>query len=78
MATLVEKYAKRINLAEQYFAKNNAGATLSSNKKTQLAQVLENTSAFLTEAFENSVGTQRSDLGLFKRFALNITTLAFN
>lgn len=75
MATLVEKYAKRINLAEKYYAKNNAGATLDGDRKLVLAQVLSNTSKFLTEAFENSVSTQRSDMGLFKRFALDITTL---
>lgn len=30
----------------------------------------------MNEAFENSVGTQRSDMGLFKKFALNLTTVA--
>ena len=75
MATLQEKYAKRISLAEKYYAKHNAGATLDGDRKMVLAQVLSNTSKFLTEAFENSVSTQRSDMGLFKRFALDITTL---
>lgn len=64
MATLVEKYAKRINLAEKYYAKNNNGAQLDGDRKFVLAQVLSNTSKFLTEAFENSVSTQRSDMGL--------------
>ena len=31
---------------------------------------------FLNEAFDNSVGTQRSDMGLFRKFALNLTTVA--
>ena len=31
---------------------------------------------FLNEAFENSVGTQRADLGLWRKFALNLTTCA--
>lgn len=31
---------------------------------------------FLNEAFEQSVGTQRSDMGLFKKFCLNLTTIA--
>lgn len=30
----------------------------------------------MTEAFANSVGTQRSDLGAYKKFALNLTTVA--
>ena len=31
---------------------------------------------FMNEAFENSVGTQRADLGAYKKFALNLTTVA--
>lgn len=31
---------------------------------------------FMNEAFNQSVGTQRSDLGLFKKFTLNLTTVA--
>lgn len=62
--TLVEKYAKRVNLAEKYYAKNNNGATLDGDRKLVLAQVLSNTSKFLNESFENSVSTQRSDMGL--------------
>ena len=30
----------------------------------------------MNEAFENSVGTQRTDMGMFKKFALNLTTVA--
>lgn len=30
----------------------------------------------MNEAFENSVGTQRADLGAYKKFALNLTTVA--
>ena len=37
---------------------------------------MENTNRFMNEAFENSVGTQRSDMGAFKKFALNLTTVA--
>lgn len=76
--TLVEKYSNRVSLAEKYYAKMNQGASLSGDRKLVLAQVLNNTSAFLKESFDNSVSTQRSDMGLFKRFALDITTLTFN
>jgi hypothetical protein len=30
----------------------------------------------MNEAFENSTGTQRSDMGAFRKFALNLTTVA--
>ena len=30
----------------------------------------------LNEAFENSTGTQMSNMGLYKKFALNLTTVA--
>ena len=72
--TLVEKYAKRINLAEKYHAKMNEGSTMKPSSKIGLAQVLENT-VKLFEAFEQSVSAQRADMGDFKRFALDITTL---
>ena len=31
---------------------------------------------FLNEAFENSVGTQRADMGVWRKFALNLVTCA--
>jgi hypothetical protein len=37
---------------------------------------LENINRFMNEAFDNSIGTQRSDMGLFKKFTLNLTTVA--
>ena len=72
---LVEKYAPRIKYAESYYAKKNAGATLDQDRKFVLAQVLENQSSFLSESFDNTVSTQRSDMGLFKRFTMDIATL---
>ena len=78
MATLNEtlkKFSNRIRYAESFYAKKNAGATLDTDRKIVLAQVLNNTSKFLSESFDNTVQTQRSDIGLFKRFAMDITTL---
>ena len=72
---LVEKYAPRIKYAESYYAKKNAGATLDADRKFVLAQVLDNQSSFLSESFDNTVSTQRSDMGLFKRFTMDIATL---
>ena len=76
MATLLETYKNRINVAEQVYAKSNNGAKMDNNRKVMIATVLNNTNKFLSEAFENSVGTQRSDLGLWKKFALNLTNVA--
>lgn len=76
MANLCEAYKSRLAIAERFYSQKHAGEKLSESKKLVTAKVLENTNKFLNEAFETSVGTQRSDLGLFKRFALNLTTVA--
>ena len=76
MANLCEAYKSRLAIAERFYSQKHAGEKLIESKKLVTAKVLENTNKFLNEAFENSVGTQRSDLGLFKKFALNLTTVA--
>lgn len=75
MATLLENYAKKLAISESVYANAHSGAKLSDTKKIAIATVLDNTSKFLNEAFTNSVGTQRADMGLFKRFCLNLTTV---
>lgn len=70
MATLLEQYKNRIAVAESVYSKAHEGSKLDSNKKLTLATVLNNTNKFLTEAFDASSGTQRSDLGLYKKFTL--------
>ena len=37
---------------------------------------MENVNRFMNEAFDNTQGTQRSDMGMFKKFAMNLTTVA--
>lgn len=74
--TLLETYAKRLSVSESVYSKAHEGETLSNTKKMAVAMVLNNTNKFMNEAFSNSVGTQRSDLGLFKKFTLNLTTVA--
>lgn len=74
--TLLETYAKRLSVAESVYAKAHDGEQLSNTKKIAIAKVLNNTNKFMNEAFNQSVGTQRSDLGLFKKFTLNLTTVA--
>ena len=76
MATLFEAYKNRLAVAESYYGKTHDGERMDNNRKLVVAKVLENTNRFLNEAFENSVGTQRSDMGAFKKFALNLTTVA--
>lgn len=78
MATLLEAYKSRLAVANKFHAKSHNGQGLSESKKLAIAKVLHNTNKFLNEAFENSVGTNRSDLGLFKKFALNLTNVALN
>ena len=73
--TLIEQYAPRIEISEQVYAKAT-GATLDNNRKSVIAMVLDNETKFLNEAFSNSVGTQRADLGAWKKFCLNLTTVA--
>ena len=75
MATLLENYKGRLSIAEKYYAQQNAGKKLSNTKKLVTAMCIDNTARFINEAFANSVGTQRADLGRFKQFCLDITTL---
>ena len=67
--TLLEKYKNRMSVAESVYRKAN-GTGMDMNRKLVIAKALENTEKFLNEAFENSTGTQRSDMGMFKKFAL--------
>lgn len=78
MATksLFEAYSNRLKVAESVYAKAHNGEQMSNHKKLVTAKVLENCNRFLNEAFEQSAGTQRSDMGMWKKFALNLTTVA--
>lgn len=66
--TLIESYAKRLNISESVYRKAHEGQKLDANRKLMIAKALDNTSRFLNESFESSMGTQRSDMGLFKKF----------
>ena len=74
--TLIEKYSQRLAVSDNAFAKANNGAKMDSARKLMVAACLENTNKFLTEAFNSSVGTQRADMGEFRKFALNLVTVA--
>lgn len=73
---LLETYKRRLALSEQVHKEAHSGATMTIAQKNTIARVLANTSAYLNEAFSNSVGTQRSDMAEFKKFALDLTTVA--
>lgn len=72
---LLESYKGRLSVSEKYYASQHGGQKMSTAKKMTTAMCLNNISKFINEAFENSVGTQRSDLGAYKKFCLDITTL---
>ena len=76
MNKLVETYNKRVSLAEKIYKTTHEGEAMSDGKKLLLATMLNNTNRFLTESFNNSVGTQRADLGMYKRFCLNLINVA--
>ena len=73
---LFETYAKRLEVADGVHQKAHLGEGLDNFKKIAIAKCLDNVNKFMTEAFENSVGTQRASLGDWKKFALNLTTVA--
>ena len=75
---LFESYKNRLAVADTVYAQAHDGGHMDSNRKLVVAKVLENTNRLLNEAFESSQGTQRSDLGLYKKFTLNLTTVALN
>ena len=72
----MEAYKKRLAVAESVYAKSHNGEQMSNTRKLITAVTLQNVNKFLSEAFDNSVGTQRADMGLYKKFCLNLTNLA--
>lgn len=74
--TLVEKYAKRINIAESVYSGSHNGAVMDSNRKLMVATALNNVNKFLNEAFSSADATQRSAMGDYKKFCLNLTNIA--
>lgn len=74
--SLLETYSKRLAVSESVYQKANDGAAMDTNRKMAIAMVIHNQNKFMNEAFTNSVGTQRADLGDYKRFCLNLATVA--
>ena len=74
--SLFEAYKNRLAVANTVYSKAHNGETMSNHKKLVTAKVLENTNRMLNESFSNSVGTQQADMGMYKKFCLNLTTVA--
>lgn len=74
--TLIEAYKNRLAISESIYSKAHGGERMDTNRKLLIAKTLENTNKFINEAFENSTGTQRSALGDFKKFCLNLVNVA--
>lgn len=75
--TLLEAYAKKLAVAESVYGKTHEGRNMSYNAKVTTAVLLNNVNRALTEAYENSIGTQRADMGDYKKFCLSITNVVF-
>lgn len=73
---LVESYKKRVQIAESVYANAHDGERMDNQRKIVLARCLKNLDAFLTESFNSTNATQRSDMGTWKKFCLNLTTVA--
>ena len=76
MANLIESYKNRMAISESVYRKAHNGQPMDNNRKLVIAACLNNVSKFMNEAFENSMGTQRSAMGEFKRFCINLTNVA--
>lgn len=72
---LLESFKGRLAISEKYYAAQNNGSKLSNERKLNTAICLKNTANFINEAFTTASGTQRADLGAYKKFCLDIDTL---
>ena len=72
---LLEKYSKKLQLAEAVYQKRHNGESMDGMRKITVAKCLDNVSKFLNEAFDSSMGTQRSAMGDYKRFCLALTNV---
>ena len=73
---IVEAYQKKLAISEKVYAKEHGGRALNESKKIAIARVLANTSEYITEAFDGTTATQLSNMKTFKKFCLDLTTVA--
>jgi hypothetical protein len=76
---LLETYSRQLKVAEAYVAKNFDGKAISSNTALTTAVLLDNTNRCMTESMNMGAlgnAAERSDLGAWKKFCLNLTNIA--
>lgn len=73
--TLLEKYSRQLDVASRYVAKQFNGKQIDNNTKLTTAVLMDNTNKWINESM-NTVSTERSDLGAWKKFCLNLTNIA--
>lgn len=76
MANLLESYKNRLAISESVYQQSHGGAKMPTAKKMMIATVMNNTAKFLNEAFTTSAATQKSAIGDWKKFCLNVSTTA--
>ena len=74
---LLETYGRQLKVAEAYVSRN-FDRQMSSNTALTTAVLLDNTNRFMTESLDFGIGqaSQRSDLGAWRKFCLNLTNIA--
>ena len=73
---LLEKYSKKIKLAESVYAKAHNGERMDNMKKIVVAKCLDNVNRFLNESMDMSgVTTQRTAMGEYKKFCMALTNV---
>ena len=75
---LLEAYKNRLKVSEQYYADTHNGNKMDARRKLITARLLANTNNFLNEALDAGAATQMAGLGQYKKFCLNLTTVAVN
>lgn len=73
--TLLETYSKRLAVSDAVYGRLHEGAKMPTTRKVAVATLLNNVNKLMTEGFTNSVGTQRADMGEWKKFCLNLTNV---
>lgn len=74
--TLLEKYSKRLSVADRVYARENNGKKMDNHRALVVATCIDNCARFLNEAFTSNDATQRTDMGNYKRFCLNLVNIA--
>ena len=73
---LMEKYSKKIQLAEAVYAKSHNGEKMDNMKKMTVAKCIDNVNRFLNEALDMSgAATQRAAMADYKKFCIALTNV---